>query len=255
MTSDANRVEVAGVLVDALDEAAVHGWLRDQVATRPRPGSWLSTVNLDYLVNASRDAAFRAVLGRVDLAVADGAPVVWLSRLSGSPLPARVPGSDLTRWLVDGGAGDARIFLLGSSDETCRAVALRAERNGGRIAGWKAPPREVVDDPARSQEIVARINETGADVLLVAFGAPKQDLWLARHRDGLEVSVLIGVGGSLDLVAGRLRRAPRWVQSIGFEWAFRMLQEPGRLWRRYLVDDLPFLARHAARALRRRLAR
>jgi N-acetylglucosaminyldiphosphoundecaprenol N-acetyl-beta-D-mannosaminyltransferase len=251
----AARAEVGGVGIDAVDMAAAQAWLEATIAQRPRPGCRVSTINLDYLVLASRDDAFRTVLRSADLAVADGAPVIWLSRLGRDRLPGRVAGADLVAWLLDGGIPTATVFLAGSSDEVCRAVAARAERSGVKVVAWDTSPPEVFDDPASSQQIVRRVNASGAEILLTALGAPRQDMWMARHRGELDVSLMIGVGGSLDLAAGRLRRAPRMVQRMGLEWAFRMVQEPRRLWRRYLVDDLPFLAGAAFRALRGRSGR
>lgn len=244
-TAERDRIEVAGVPVDVVDRQGVHRWIAEAVATRPRPGLRLATVNLDYLVQAERSSAFRAALAAAQLTVADGAPVLWLARRAGRRLPERVAGSDLTEWLVTGGIPRASLFLLGSTDAVCRAVARRAEAAGVRIAGWNTSPAEVFDDPARSAALVAEINTTSPDILLIALGAPRQDLWLERFQPSLDVSVMLGIGGSLDIAAGNLRRAPRLVQRLGLEWAFRMAQEPGRLFRRYMLDDLPFLVRKA----------
>lgn len=247
-----DHVDVAGIPVDVVDLAAVKRRLRDAVAARPRPGLRLATVNLDYLVQAERSDAFRSALRTAQLTVADGAPVLWLSRMGGRRLPERIAGSDLTEWLVAGGIPSARLYLLGSTEVVCRAVARRAKAAGVRVVGWDTSPPEAFADPDRSAALVTQINGSQPDVLLTALGAPRQDLWLERHQPSLDVSVLIGVGGSLDLAAGRVRRAPRLVQRIGMEWAFRLAQEPGRLFRRYVVDDLPFLARAAVAAMTRR---
>ena len=243
MTMDAHAVTVGGVRVARITEQEVRRFFADAVRTSPRPGRRVTTVNLDFLVLAGRNPAFRLALDTADLAMADGRPLLWLARLGRQRLPERVAGADVTQWLIDGGVPGARVFLLGSTDAVCKAVAMRAQTAGTEIVGWNTAPRETLDDPNRTTDVIAEINAAKPDVLLTALGAPRQDLWMARHAEELDVSVMMGVGGSLDFLAGRLRRAPRAVQRIGLEWAFRMLQEPRRLWRRYLIDDLPFLAR------------
>ena len=247
------RTEVGHLAVDVLDQDTAREWLRTHVAAQPRPGLRVCTVNLDYLVLASRNPDFRQVAQTADLAVADGMPVLWLSRLNGRTLPGRIPGSDITEWLVDGGIPGLRLFLLGSTDVVCRAVAARAQAHGVDVIGWNAAARDEFDDPRRSAALASEVRAAHVDIVLVALGAPRQDLWLARHQADLDASVLIGVGGSLDLAAGLVRRAPRLVQRLGFEWAFRLAQEPRRLSRRYLVDDVPYLIRQAiSTAWRRR---
>jgi N-acetylglucosaminyldiphosphoundecaprenol N-acetyl-beta-D-mannosaminyltransferase len=146
----------------------------------------------------------------------------------------------------------ARVFLLGGEGGVAEAAArrLRDQLPALVIAGCYEPPRARIED-MDNEAIVARINEARADVLLVALGNPKQEKWIARYRDRLPVSVAIGVGCCLDLIAGRRRRAPRWMQAVGMEWLFRLAQEPRRLFSRYL-RDLGWLAVIAASTLRER---
>ncbi len=252
MTLNERRVMVGGIAIARVTEDQVRRWIATAIRELPRPGRRVSTVNLDFLVLAGRDPAFRGALESADLAVADGRPLLWLARMRGKRLPERVAGADVTQWLVDGGVPGARIFLLGTTDEVCRAVVARAASGRAEIVGWSTASRKALDDPSQVSDVIREINASRPDVLLTALGAPRQDLWMAAHADELDVSVMIGVGGSLDLLAGRLRRAPSWLRRIGLEWAFRMLQEPRRLWRRYLVDDLPFLAREMVATMARR---
>ena len=251
-SANRDQVEVAGVPVDVVDRVAAQRWILKAVESQPRPGLRLSTVNLDYLVLAERSRDFRLALRTTQLAVADGTPVLWLARLAGRRLPERVAGSDLTDWLISGGVPSAKLYLLGSTEAVCRAVARRADAAGVTVSGWNTSPPDVFNDPEQSAALVAEINAGKPDVLLVALGAPRQELWLRRHQPSLDVSVMMGIGGSLDIAAGRVRRAPRFIQRIGLEWAFRMVQEPGRLFRRYLVDDLPFLVRVALASMSRK---
>jgi N-acetylglucosaminyldiphosphoundecaprenol N-acetyl-beta-D-mannosaminyltransferase len=244
---------VAGVRIDSVDLKSAAAMIESAVTTRAP--MQVATVNLDFLVRAQTSAALRQALARSELNVADGMPLVWLARLAGRELPGRTAGSDLVpAAMALLAARGARVFLLGGE----RAVALEAGRRlveaypGLVIAGVCEPPRAAIDRmPNRS--MVRLVQQAHPDVLLVAFGNPKQELWIARHREALGVSVVIGVGCTLDLIAGRTARAPRWMQATGLEWMFRLGQEPSRLFARYATDAL-WLARFAARATRERFA-
>lgn len=233
----ADRVLIAGVPVDRVGMTGALARL--QTALEQRRQTHVATVNLDFLVGAQRSSDVRAVLGGCEVNVADGAPVVWLSRLLGRPVPERVAGTDLVpRIATEAARGGFGVFLLGGEGGVAGIAARRLalENEGLRIAGWLEPPRaplELLDSAA----IVAAVNRAGPDVLLVAFGNPKQELWIAQHRHLMpDVSVLIGVGCVFDLLAGRARRAPRWMQRSGLEWLHRLVGEPRRLARRYLND-------------------
>jgi N-acetylglucosaminyldiphosphoundecaprenol N-acetyl-beta-D-mannosaminyltransferase len=242
---------VGGVRIDPVDlETAV---ARIESAIGDRSPIQVATENLDFLVRAQESAELRSVLEHSELNLADGMPVVWLSRLSGRHVPGRTAGSDLVPLALSRlAAKKARVFLLGGEG----SVAIEAGRRlveaypGLVIAGHCEPPHASIDRmPNRS--IVRLIQHARPDVLLVALGNPKQELWIARHREALGVSVAIGVGCTLDLIAGRVQRAPVWMQRAGLEWLFRLGQEPGRLFRRYLIDVV-WLARFAWDAARSR---
>jgi N-acetylglucosaminyldiphosphoundecaprenol N-acetyl-beta-D-mannosaminyltransferase len=230
------RPEIGGVPIDSVDlDQAVE---RAMKAVAARSFSQLCTVNLDFLVNARRDPATRAVLRDSELNLADGAPVVWLGRMLGTRLPGRVAGSDLVpRLAASAAATGAGIFFLGGEDGNAAAAAerLAARFPGLVVAGVYEPARAALDD-MDDDDIIGRVERSGADILLVALGHPKQDKWIARNRDRLSVSVAIGVGCTFDLIAGRRTRAPRWMQRTGLEWLFRVVHEPSRLGLRYFVD-------------------
>lgn len=228
---------------------------------RSRHPHQIVTINMDFIRLAQRDHEFRSVLNQVHLAVPDGMPVLWISRWLGEPLSERVTGVDI----VERGAALAAergysIFLLGAEPGVGdTAAAVLAQRNPGlRVAGTYAPPFASFCDEEEAQ-IVARIRAARPDMLFVALGAPRQDLWIKRHLHELGVPVCIGVGGALNFVAGRRARAPLWMQLRGLEWAHRLVQEPHRLWRRYLLGDLPLLLRITGCAIvsgsRRRIRR
>lgn len=234
--STPRRMKVAGVPVDRLTMSEAIDRLAEPAAgNRPRQ---VCTINLDFLVRARFDQGIRSIFENSDLNLADGFPVLWLARLQGDRLPQRVAGADLVPRLMAAAAErGASVYLLGGEGGVARDAArqLSATVPGLRIAGWFEPPRAPIDTMDNCA-IIRDINSSGADLLLVALGHPKQDRWIAAHRDELRVSVAIGVGCCLDLIAGRVRRAPAWMQRAGLEWLFRAMQEPRRLAGRYAVD-------------------
>lgn len=235
------RVDLGGVRIDPVDLPAavdrLHAFLRSGRLNQ------IVTVNLDFVAIARRDPYFRDTLNAADLAVADGMPLVWVSRLTERPLPTRLTGIELVdeccRVAVETGTS---VFLLGAAPGVAEiAAGCLCERFPGlRIAGVYAPPFGPLS-AEENERILRRVNAARPDFLFVALGAPQQDLWIRANRERLNASVAMGVGCALDLLAGRVSRAPGWMQRAGLEWLFRLLQEPGRLWRRYVVDDIPVL--------------
>ena len=210
----------------------------------------VATVNLDFLVSAQKRPHVRDILARSEMNVADGAPIVWLARLLGQSLPERVAGADLVpRLMRMASEKGVAVYLLGGENGAAAAAAarLRAEVPGLRIAGILEPVRAAVDN-MDNEGILDAIEASGADILLVAFGHPKQEEWISLHRDRLTVSVAIGVGCVFDLMADRVTRAPTWLRTAGFEWLFRLGQEPRRLFSRYALDAT-WLAVMTARVL------
>lgn len=247
------RIDIAGVPIDALDMAGARAHLHN--ASRGLSLTHVATVNLDFIVRAQTDPALRRVFLTSQFNLADGAPVVWLSRLLGAHLPGRVAGADLVPALMaDLAKTGARVFLLGGEGGVAQDAATRLlEANPDLvIAGVYEPPRATIQE-MDNVEILARITASRADVLLVALGHPKQELWIDAHRDELSVKLAIGVGCVFDLLAGRSQRAPSWMQRAGLEWAYRLAREPRRLLGRY-ATDAAWLVPIAAKVLRSRLA-
>jgi N-acetylglucosaminyldiphosphoundecaprenol N-acetyl-beta-D-mannosaminyltransferase len=227
---------------------------------RRRDGArYVCTGNVDHLVMLSRDADFRATYDGADLVLADGMPVVWLSKIGGDPLPERVTGSDLF-WELGRASAETglRLFFLGGLASAADVAAERVRERfpGAQIVGTYCPPHDRGGDPAEQRRIRELVRAAKPDVLLVAFGAPKQEKWIVANKDLLGVPVCIGIGASLDMAAGVVKRAPRWMQRAGLEWFGRFVQEPGRLFRRYFIADGPYLlgaiARTAVLRARRR---
>jgi N-acetylglucosaminyldiphosphoundecaprenol N-acetyl-beta-D-mannosaminyltransferase len=218
-------------------------------------GSLVATANLDHLRRLQQDAPFQAAYQKATLVVADGMPLVWACHLQGTPIPERVAGSDLIHSLTAGAAAAGRsVFLLGGDPGTAEAAAaqLKALYPGLHIAGTCCPPFGFERDPARLQEVLAQVRSSAADIVYVALGSPKQELLIAAVHTTLPQACWIGVGISFSFVSGEVQRAPRWLQRLGLEWVHRLVQEPRRLWTRYLVHGLPFALRLFASALRQR---
>ncbi len=225
-----NGIQVEGLRLAEAAELLVRRSLQ-------RPSAQACTVNLDFLVQADHNQEVRQLLGESEVNVADGTPVLWLARIGGTSLPGRVTGVDLVPQLaVQCAAQGARVFLLGGQGGAAEGAAchLRALAPGLQVSALETPPATLdeMDDDA----ILAAVAAARADLLLVAFGHPKQELWISRNLSRLPVGMAIGVGGSLDLLLGRIARAPAWMQRTGLEWSWRFLQEPRRLGGRYLRD-------------------
>lgn len=250
-----HRVDINGLLIDRVDLIAAMRRIRTLMEIPG--GHQIITVNLDFLSIAERNPLFRDTINRAELAVADGMPLVWVSRLQGDPLPQRITGVELVdqscRIAVQTGHS---IFLLGARPWVVKAAAseLQARHPGLQIAGVHSPPFRPLT-PHEDQEIVSTIRQASPGFLFVAFGAPRQDLWIRAHLAELDVPIAIGVGCVFDVLAGVVRRAPSWMQQAGLEWSYRFLQEPSRLWRRYLLDDAPMLGRLVFESFRDRRTR
>lgn len=225
-------VHILGVPVHRVTMAAT---LSRVEALMEEPGlQQIATVNPEFIMTAQGDDAFRRVLNEAALCLPDGVGLLLAGRRLGRPLPERVAGSDLVYHLAGLAAEHGwRLFLLGAAPGVAEeaATTLTNRYPGLQIAGVYAGS----PDPAENEAIVGRINASRADLLYVAYGAPRQDKWIARNRDTLTtVRVAMGVGGALDFVTGRATRAPRWLQRLGLEWLHRLFNEPWR-WRRMLA--------------------
>ena len=247
------RVDIAGVPIDPVTREEAVDRIRERMGTRRL--FQVATVNLDFLVRAQVEPDVREIFGRTGLNVADGAPVVWLSRLLSGRVRVRVAGADLVPDLCEAASAvGVSVFLLGGEDGAAAAAAENLVERFPRlrIAGCLEPPHRPLNE-MDLPSMVSVINNSGADVLFVAFGHPKQERWIDLTRDLLNVSVAMGVGCAFDLLAGRRRRAPGWMQRAGLEWLFRVAQEPNRLLGRYALDAT-WLLRLATVTLIRRLA-
>ena len=204
-------------------------------------GHQIATINADFVVKSLHDAELRRILQEADMATADGMPLVWSARLLGVPMTGRVTGADMVPALAERAVQKGySIYFLGAAPGVAEKAAriLQQQYPTLKIAGIASPSVEAVQngDPA----VIAACRAAKPDILLVAFGNPKQEKWIYRHAQELGIPVMIGVGGTFDFIAGVTKRAPQWMQQSGLEWSYRLIQQPGRLWKRYITDLFGF---------------
>lgn len=213
--------------------------------------------NAHLVTMAQEDRRFAVAMQAADLSVPDGISVVLASRLLRAPIPERVPGGDLMeRMCAEAARYGFSVFFLGGLP----GAAIMAARNlqerypGLNICGTYCPPMGFENNPGELARMRANINAAEPDLLCVAFGAPKQEIWMQENRDRVRVGAILPVGAAFDTHAGLRRRAPKWVQWMGMEWGFRLAMEPRRLWRRYLIGNPKFVALTLRQWMRERTA-
>lgn len=229
---------------------------------RERRNAYVVAANVDCVMKLQQDRDFMAIFHDAALVLADGMPLIWVSRLFKKPLKGRVTGADLfpaaCRLAAEKGY---RVFLLGAD----KGVAAEAARKlmqrypGLDVCGTYSPSYGFEKNPEENARIVAMLREARPDMLFVGVGAPKQEKWIYRYRDEYDIPVSFSVGAAIDFAAGKVKRSPVWMQRVGLEWFYRFLKEPKRLFRRYFIEDTQFLTltlrewrqqrnRHAARS-------
>lgn len=232
------RIRVAHCPVDSISFPEVVSRLCKRIEQRQR--THVVFVNAAKVVRYKDDSQLRAAMEGADFLLADGVPVVWASRLYGDPLPGRVNGTDLMYSMLRESANRGyRVFLLGARPETLQRCVYEILRLYPtiNIVGH----RDGYFHPSQENDVVCEINSTRPDILFIGMPTPRKEIWGERHLNSLNVAVCQGVGGSFDVLAGLVKRAPDWMQECGLEWFFRFLQEPRRLWRRYLKTNASFL--------------
>jgi N-acetylglucosaminyldiphosphoundecaprenol N-acetyl-beta-D-mannosaminyltransferase len=237
------KVEVLGYRVASVDLAGAADWLLR--AARGRPDRLVVTLNPEIVVRASQDAELRSALHQADLIVADGVGLLWAARREGRPLPGRVPGVDLAAHAMAVGGKGLRVFFLGGKPGVAeRAAAVAGERWGVVTAGYH---HGYFSGPRETSEVVELVRAATPDLLLAGLGE-SQELFLAGNRSALGAHVLMGVGGTLDVLAGEAKRTPDWTRRAGLEWAWRVGLDPRR-WHRIprLVQFVGLVLRHRRR--------
>jgi N-acetylglucosaminyldiphosphoundecaprenol N-acetyl-beta-D-mannosaminyltransferase len=247
------RAELLGLSFDAVTmDTAVARCL--EFCRAARTSHTVITANASHLYMMRHDLELARACRVAHLTLADGMSVVWALRLSGQPIPERVAGVDLmARLLAMAGEHRLRVFFLGAKREVITALVetSRVRYPGIEIAGF----RDGYFGPEDHQAIIEEIRASGAHMLFVGMPSPFKETWCEHHRHGLEVPVIIGVGGSFDVLAGFIRRAPGWAQALGLEWLWRLLMEPRKLWKRYLTTNIKFIWLAGREIVARRLGR
>jgi N-acetylglucosaminyldiphosphoundecaprenol N-acetyl-beta-D-mannosaminyltransferase len=245
------KVDVIGSPIDVLTWHGaidtIRGWAQSHESRV------VCICNAHSVVTARSDAEFAEVIRTADIATADGFPVAFMLRRQGHPEQERINGPDLMlRYCTEAAASGESVYLFGGSDSTLLALerALRTKCPGLKIAGMHSPAYRMLTD-AEDAAVIADINGSGAGVVWVGLGCPKQEKWMVAHRGRIS-AVMVGVGAAFDYHAGTLKRAPLWMQRNGLEWFYRLITEPRRLWRRYLVTNTLFIWYATGQLLRRR---
>lgn len=234
-------VRLYQVRLHAVSEAQCVSHISDRLEAGE--GGWVVTANLHHLRRLVWDKQYARLCEGATLVVADGMPLIWASRIQGTPLPGRVAGSDLILSLSAAVARRGRpVYLLGGAPGTAQAAAKALQQccSGLKVAGTYCPPVGFENDSDQMNLIERRLSRARPDVIYVALGSPKQERLISRLRHRLPNAWWLGVGISFSFLCGDVRRAPRWMRRIGLEWLHRLVQEPRRLARRYLVQGIPF---------------
>jgi len=235
------RVNILGVGVSAINMSMALDFMERAIAQGLR--TYVSVCPVSTVLACLDDPAIRRAVNGAGLVTPDGMPIVWLTRVAGHPHVSRVYGPDL---MLDFCARSVRLgyrhYFYGGVEGVPKQLAavLITRFPGLQVTGGYSPPFQPLR-PEEDAEVVDRINAACPDVVWVGLGSPKQDLWMATHRERLEAPLLVGVGAAFDFYTGRVRQAPRWMMRIGLEWLFRLCQEPRRLWHRYLLGNPRFV--------------
>lgn len=206
--------------------------------------SYIVTPNVDHIVQLEKDEELCDAYRNADLILADGKPLIWISKLYKTPIKEKISGSDLFPMVCEMAAEKGRtMFFLGTTDEIAVKAAenLKAKFPGLKIAGTFSPQYGFEKDENMINDIVQTVKNAKPDILIVCLGCPKQELFMYRYCKAMNVPVSLGLGASLDFEAGNVKRAPKWMSDYGLEWFYRFLQEPKRMFKRYFVDDLKII--------------
>ncbi|GAB3644746.1 hypothetical protein GCM10028833_02140 [Glycomyces tarimensis] len=251
------RIRLGGIGIDPVNEHQAVDRVLDAIESGR--GGQIVTPNVDIVAASRASRRLRAIIEASELVVADGAPLVWASKVAGTPLPERVAGSDLV-WSLSAAASlrGLKVALLGGTPDgaarpTERAAAVLERRYPGlKVVGAWCPPMGFDRDEAHWRALLDRMDAAAPDLVYVGLGFPKQEHVMVRLRSVAPRAWFLGCGASIDFIAGYRRRAPKWMQRSGTEWLFRLASEPRRLARRYLLNDVPEALRLMASAAAQR---
>ncbi|MGD1874951.1 MAG: WecB/TagA/CpsF family glycosyltransferase [Mastigocoleus sp.] len=224
---------------------SIHNMKMVELLEQLRKGGVVFTPNVDHIMKLQRDKKFYSVYQEADYRVCDSKILMYASKFLGTPIGEKISGSDLFPAFYNHYQHDEniKIFILGAVDEVAKTAQQRINSKVGRdiVVGVHSPSFGFDKNEQECQQIIETINNTDATVLAIGVGAPKQELWIAKHREQLKkIKIFLAIGATINFEAGKVKRSPKWMSEIGFEWLYRLLSEPKRLWKRYLLDALPF---------------
>jgi N-acetylglucosaminyldiphosphoundecaprenol N-acetyl-beta-D-mannosaminyltransferase len=235
------RINIGGINIDNVSMAEALNAIEEFIARREP--CYITSPNVDILIRYRRDREFARYYDQDALCLADGVPIMWAAKFLGTPLKEKISGSDLVPKVCElANRKGYKIFFMGGRPGAADAAKAKLQETlkDIQIVGTYSPPFGFERDAAELQKIADMIKAAKPDILFVGLGAPKQELWIKRYHQEVGVPVSMGVGVTFEFIAGIVKRAPRWMQKVGLEWFWRLCMEPGRLWRRYLIDDTQF---------------
>lgn len=236
-----SKINILGMEIDNVTFEDVIQKVIDKVETNTL--SYVVTPNVDHIISIQKDESLKTIYKNAFLVLPDGVPLLWAARFLGTPFKEKISGADLFPEICRlAEEKEYKIFLLGGLENVARkaAMVLRKRYPQIKIVGTYTPPFGFENDEDESNRIVLMIRNVKPNILFIGCGAPKSEKWIWKYKDIIRVPLIFSVGGTFDFVSGRIKRAPRWMQKIGLEWFWRLYQEPKRLWRRYLINDMPF---------------
>ncbi len=210
-----------------------------------KDGGFLVTPNVDHLMKLQKDSEFHRIYNQADYIVCDSQIILWISKFLGEPIEQKISGSDFFPQFYWHYKNDAsiKIFLLGGTNEAAKQAQqnINTKVNRQIVVGAYSPSIGFEKNTSECQQIVELINASGATVLAIGVGAPKQEKWIDKYKKNLpNIKIFLAIGATIDFEAGTLSRAPKWISNAGLEWLYRLILEPRRLWKRYLLASLPF---------------
>ena len=215
----------------------------DKLVVNRKP-SYVVTPNVDHIVKLEKDEEFKEVYKNADLILTDGMPLIWISKMKSTPIKEKVSGSDLFPRVCELAAKKSySMFLLGAAEGVAAKATenLKEKFSGLNIVGSYSPSYGFEKKEDEIEKIIKIINEVKPDILAIGLGAPKQEKFIYKYKDRLNVPISLAIGASIDFEAGNVNRAPKWMQQLGLEWFYRLCKEPKRMFKRYLIDDLKII--------------
>jgi N-acetylglucosaminyldiphosphoundecaprenol N-acetyl-beta-D-mannosaminyltransferase len=249
-----NKSNILKLRITKLDLSETLKFMADAIHKDQQLRICVTPVNC--LLWAQHDSALRNLYNTADICTADGVPLIWASKILGNPISGRVTGLDLLPEFAKVAAEKGfTFFFLGAGDGVAERLKQKLEKQNPdlNVVGTYSPPYAKKFSDEENQKMVDMINEVKPNVLWVSLTAPKQDYWIYEHFDKLDVNIAIGVGAAFDVVVGDIQRSPEWMQNYGLEWFYRLMKEPKRLYRRYLIEAPQFIPLVFAQAFRERI--